>query len=118
MTETVDGYIEKFPDETRIIMENIRAIVRETIPDVVEGISYGMPSYKVCGKPLVYFAGFKNHVGFYATPAGHEAFADELSHYKQGKGSVQFLLNKPVPYDLIKRMVKYKADATRKNTGK
>ena len=67
-----------------------------------------MPAYKTNGKPLVYFAGFKNHIGFYATPAGHEKFSFELANYKQGKGSVQFPLNKPIPYDLIKRIVEFR----------
>ena len=67
-----------------------------------------MPAYKLNGKPLVYFAAFKKRIEFYATPAGNEAFAKQLSEYKQGKGSVQFPLDKPIPYDLIKRMVAFK----------
>ena len=67
-----------------------------------------MPAYKINGKPLVYFAGFKNHIGFYATPTGHAEFADELAKYKQGKGSVQFPLDKPIPYSLIKRIVLFR----------
>ena len=67
-----------------------------------------MPAYKINGKPLVYFAGFKNHIGFYATPNGHFEFKEELSNYKQGKGSVQFPLDKPIPFELIKRIVAYR----------
>jgi len=73
-------------------------------PDAEESISYGMPAYKIFGKPLVYFAGHKNHVGFYALPTGHAEFAGELSEYKHAKGSVQFPLNKPLPLDLITRI--------------
>ena len=67
-----------------------------------------MPAYKLRGKPLVYFGGYKHHIGFYATPTGHEQFIDELSGYKQGKGSVQFPLDQPMPWDLIERMVKFR----------
>jgi uncharacterized protein YdhG (YjbR/CyaY superfamily) len=67
-----------------------------------------MPAYKTEGRPLVYFAGFKNHIGFYALPSGHEKFASELSRYQQGKGSVQFPLDKPIPFDLIKRIVEFR----------
>lgn len=75
-----------------------------------EEIVYGMPGYKTNGKPLVYFAGYKNHIGFYATPSGHEAFQKELSKYKQGKGSVQFPLNQPIPFDLIEQIVRFRVD--------
>ncbi len=67
-----------------------------------------MPAYKTHGKPLVYFAAFKKHIGFYATPSGHEAFAKELKKYKRGKGSVRFPLHQPVPYDLIRQMVEFR----------
>jgi uncharacterized protein YdhG (YjbR/CyaY superfamily) len=76
----------------------------------VESIAYGMPAYKINGKPLVYFAGYKKHIGFYATPSGHTEFADELSKYKQGKGSVQFPLDKPIPYELIRRIVAFRVN--------
>ena len=105
---TVDEYIDAFPEETKKILQQIRGIIKDSAPDAIEGISYGMPSYKVTGKPLVYFAGYKNHIGFYATPTGHAAFESELSKYKQGKGSVQFPLNKPIPFDLIKKIVDFR----------
>lgn len=75
-----------------------------------EGISYGMPAYKMNGRPLVYFAAFKNHIGFYATPIGHVAFAKELSGYKQGKGSVQFPVDEPMPLQLIADIVKFRVE--------
>ena len=71
-------------------------------------MSYGMPAYKLKGKPLVYFAGFKNHIGFYATPSGHTEFARELSKYKQGKGSVQFPIDQPMPLELISLIVQFR----------
>jgi len=104
----VDKYIVNFSVEVREIMIRIREIIREEAPDAVEGFAYGMPSYKTNGKPLVYFAGYKSHLGFYATPTGHEQFAKELSVYKQGKGSVQFPLDQPIPYDLIRRIVAFR----------
>lgn len=107
--ETVETYIRNFPEETQRVLLQIRATIRESAPDAEEGIAYKMPAYKLNGKPLVYFAGYKNHIGFYATPTGHEAFASELSVYKQGKGSVQFALNQPIPYDLIRRIVAFRS---------
>jgi len=105
---SVGEYIRSFPEEVQPIMKKIRATIREKAPEAVESISYGMPAYKTHGKPLVYFGGFPKHIGFYATPTGHDKFAGELSLYKQGKGSVQFPLNKPVPYDLIGRIVEFR----------
>jgi uncharacterized protein YdhG (YjbR/CyaY superfamily) len=72
-----------------------------------------MPAYKTHGKPLVYFAGFKKHIGFYATPTGHAEFKSELSQYKQGKGSVQFPIDQPVPYELIDRIVEFRVQENR-----
>lgn len=86
----------------------MRKIVQENAPEAVESISYGMPAYKLNKKPLVYFGGYQNHIGFYATPSGHTKFKEKLSSYKQGKGSVQFPLNKPLPVDLIAKMVRFR----------
>lgn len=108
MTNKVDQYILKFPAETQEILQQVRQLIKITAPDAVESIAYGMPAYKTHGKPLVYFAGYKNHLGFYATPTGHEAFAEDLSAYKQGKGSVQFPLDQAIPYALIKRIVAFR----------
>ena len=105
---TVDDYIADFPDEIQAMLHQIRAIVQKNAPEAEESISYGMPAYKLNKKPLVYFAAFKNHIGFYATPDGHAEFAEELSKYKQGKGSVQFPIDKPMPLDLIERMVRFR----------
>ena len=95
--KSVDEYIITFSADIQSLLKNIRLIIKEKAPDAVESIAYGMPAYKTNGKPLVYFAGFKNHIGFYATPTGHTEFAKELSKYKQGKGSVQFPLDRPYP---------------------
>lgn len=105
--ESVDVYIQTFPAAVQEIMQQLRALIKKTAPDAVEGFAYQMPSYKLKGKPLVYFAAYKNHIGLYATPSGHSAFAEELASYKQGKGSVQFPLDKPMPFDLIERIVQF-----------
>jgi len=105
--ETVDKYIDGFPPETQKILQKIRKIIQKSAPEAVESLGYGMPAYKLNGKPLVYFAAFKNHIGFYATPNGHAAFSQELSKYKQGKGSVQFPIDQPMPFELIEKIVRF-----------
>ncbi|HOE05026.1 MAG TPA: DUF1801 domain-containing protein [Bacteroidales bacterium] len=104
----VDLYIAGFPEEISEKLKTIRKIIQEAAPDAVENMAYGMPSYKLKGRPLVYFAAFKNHIGFYATPNAHAEFAQELASYKHGKGSVQFPLDKALPYDLIGQMVEFR----------
>lgn len=110
---TVEEYINSSAKDVQKQLKQIRAVIRKSAPKAVESISYGMPAYKLNGKPLVYFAAFKKHIGFYATPTGHVQFAGELSKYKQGKGSVQFPLDKPMPLDLIKRIVEFKVEENR-----
>ena len=107
---TVDEYIRTFPESVQARLNEVRSIIRSKAPGANECISYGMPAYKSNGKPLVYFAAFKSHIGFYATPTGHEAFKDDLKIYKQGKGSVQFPLDQPLPVDLIKRIVTFRVE--------
>ena len=106
---TVDEYIQSFDGEIKSRLQAVRAIIRKKAPQAVEGISYGMPAYKLNGKPFVYFAGYQHHLGFYATPTGHEAFKEELSKYKQGKGSVQFPLDEPLPVELIEKIVDFRS---------
>ena len=106
--ENIDEYIKIFPKNIQLLLKQIRVTIKERAPKAIESISYNMPAYKINGKPLVYFAGFKNHIGFYATPTGHKKFAAALSKYKQGKGSVQFPLDEPIPFDLIGRIVEFR----------
>jgi uncharacterized protein YdhG (YjbR/CyaY superfamily) len=106
--QTVDEYISTFPEEVQQKLQIIRNIIKEISPDAVESISYGLPAYKLNKKPLIYFGGFTGHIGLYATPSAHETFHTELSPYKKGKGSVQFPLNKPLPEDLIAKMISFK----------
>jgi uncharacterized protein YdhG (YjbR/CyaY superfamily) len=116
--DDIDKYISVFPPEVQDILCQIRRLIKDTAPLAEESKAYGMPAYKTAGKPLVYFAAFKSHIGFYATPSGHEQFSKELSAYKQGKGSVQFPLNKPIPYDLIKRIVIFRLNENAEKTRK
>ena len=105
--KTIDEYIAGFPKETQAILQKMRSIISKAAPKATETISYGIPTF-VQEKHLVFFGGFKKHIGFYATPTGHEAFKKELSVYKQGKGSVQFPLDKPLPVGLITKIVKFR----------
>lgn len=104
----VDTYISVFPEEVQKILEQVRLTVRMAAPGAEETISYGMPAFRYKGRIIIYFAGYKSHIGIYATPSGHAAFAKELSKYKQGRGSVQFPLDKPMPLNLIAQMVKFR----------
>jgi uncharacterized protein YdhG (YjbR/CyaY superfamily) len=108
---TVDEYIATFPLEVQAILQEIRATIRDVVPDAEEKISYQMPTFYLHGN-LVHFAAFKNHIGFYPTPTGVEAFQERLSAYKGAKGSVQFPLDQPMPLDLIRDITKYRVDET------
>ena len=109
-SKDVDRYIEGFSGETKARLLTMREIIRTEAPATEESFTYGLVGYKLNSKPLVYFGGFKNHIGFYATPNGHEAFAEEFSKYKQGKGSVQFPLDQPLPIELVKRVVLFRKE--------
>lgn len=104
----IDAYITAFPENVQKVLEQICAVIKKAAPGAEEVISYGMPAFKYKGSVIIYFAGYEKHIGLYATPAGHAAFKKELSGYKQGKGSVQFPIDKPVPLNLISRIVKFK----------
>jgi uncharacterized protein YdhG (YjbR/CyaY superfamily) len=107
--KTIDEYIAAFPKEIQEVLEKIRSAIRESAPKAEEAISYGIPTFRLNGsRGSVYFAGWKNHIGFYPTPSGIEAFKKELAPFKQEKGSVQFPLDKPIPYDLVKKIVRYR----------
>ncbi|MFV0593646.1 MAG: iron chaperone [Draconibacterium sp.] len=104
----VDQYIAKFPENIQVLLNQMREIILKAAPNAIESIAYGMPAYKLNKKPLVYFAGYKNHIGFYATPNGHAAFAKALDGYKQGKGSVQFPVSEALPSELITRIIQFR----------
>ena len=103
----IDEYIAQFPQDVQEILQELRATIRAAAPEAEETISYQMPPFKLKGN-LVYFAAYKNHIGFYPAPRGIEAFKQELSAYKGGKGSVQFPIDKPLPLDLISKIVHYR----------
>lgn len=102
---SIDEYIETFPDAIQTILQKVRATIHAAAPEAKEKISYQMPTFDLKGN-LVHFAAFKNHLGFYPTPSGTEAFKQEIARYQAGKGSIQFPLDEPMPLDLITRIVK------------
>lgn len=105
---TIDEYIGGFPNEIQKILQDIRVTIHATAPGLEEAIRYAMPTFRLKGKNMVHFAAFKNHIGLYATPEGHQEFKDDFSKYKKGKGSVQFPLTEPIPLELISRVVKFR----------
>ncbi len=110
---SVDEYILQFPNEVQEILQELRRLVKDTAPEAEEKISYQMPTYYLHGN-LVHFAAYKNHIGFYPTPTGIEAFKDELSNYKGAKGSVQFPINKPMPFGLIRKIVEFRVSENKR----
>jgi uncharacterized protein YdhG (YjbR/CyaY superfamily) len=106
--KTIDEYIARFPDDIQAILQQIRLTIRKAAPDAEEKISYQMPTFTLNGN-LVHFAAFKKHIGFYPVPTGIEQFKKELSRYEGGKGSIRFPLDKPIPFDLIRKIVRFRA---------
>ena|SRR2546429_1735545 len=103
----IDEYIAAFPNDVREILQEIRITIRKAAPDAEEKISYRIPTFTLKGN-LVHFAAFKRHIGFYPTSSGIQKFKQELSAYDGAKGSVQFSLDKPIPFDLITKIVKFR----------
>jgi uncharacterized protein YdhG (YjbR/CyaY superfamily) len=108
--KTVDEYIAGFPDQTRAVLQEMRAVITAAAPDATETMSYAIPTFDLNGRHLVHFAGYEGHVGFYPAPSGIAAFKDELTPFKTAKGSVQFPLDRPLPEDLIRRMVAFRLE--------
>src|SRR4030095_4025676 len=104
----IDEYIAGFPEDVQQRLKKIRAAIKKAAPKAQEKISYQIPAFILDGKYLIYFAGFKNHISVYPAPRGSEEFKEELSAYGGGKGTIQFPLDKPVPYGLISRIVKFR----------
>lgn len=104
---SIDEYISTFPENTRQILEKVRTTIKKAAPDAGETINYQIPTFTLQGN-LVHFAGYKNHIGFYPTPSGIEAFKEELSVFEGAKGSVQFPIDKPMPLALITKIVKFR----------
>jgi len=115
---SIDDYIAGFPPETRKVLEEMRALIRAAAPDATETISYAIPTFDLNGRHLVHFAGYAKHIGFYPIPTGMAAFEEELRAYKQGRGSVQFPLGRPLPTDLIRRIVDFRVEENSAKTSK
>jgi uncharacterized protein YdhG (YjbR/CyaY superfamily) len=111
--QTIDEYIAGFPLEIQDKLQKIREVIQKAAPEATEKISYQMPTFYLFGN-LVHFAAFKNHIGFYPTPSGITSFDEELAPYKRAKGSVAFPLDKPIPYELIDKIVRFRVEENMK----
>ncbi|HEY3343694.1 MAG TPA: DUF1801 domain-containing protein [Anaerolineaceae bacterium] len=105
--KNIDEYIAKYPDDIRVILEKIRMTIKNAAPEAKETIKYEMPTFTLDGN-LVYFAAFKEHIGFYPPPTGLEKYQAEISAYAGPKGSLKFPLDRPIPYDLIHEIVTFR----------
>jgi uncharacterized protein YdhG (YjbR/CyaY superfamily) len=113
----INAFIADFPEEIQAILERIRTTIQEAAPEAKEAIKYGMPTFVSNGN-LVHFAAYKNHIGFYPAPTGIDAFIEDLAPYRTGKGTVQFPIDKPIPYDLITKVVKFRVEENLKKRKK
>lgn len=111
---TINEYISEFPEEIRFKLEQIREIIQQAAPEAKEAVRYGMPTFVLNGN-LVHFAAYKNHIGFYPAPSGIDAYLDELAVYRTGKGTIQFPIDQPIPFNLIKKVVEFRVN---ENLGK
>jgi uncharacterized protein YdhG (YjbR/CyaY superfamily) len=111
--KTIDEYVEPFPENVQGVLKKLRETIRKAAPEAVESISYDMPTFKLDGKKLVYFSAWKSHIGFYSIPEGNAAFRKELSSFGGPKGSLRFPLDKPIPYDLVKKIVVFRVKEIR-----
>ena len=106
---TIDAYLATFPLEVQALLQQIRQVIHEAVPNLGEAISYGMPSFTLNGQYLLYFAAYKKHIGLYPAPTGVEEFQEAVALYGGGKGTLKFPLDKPIPFDLIHRVVRFRA---------
>jgi uncharacterized protein YdhG (YjbR/CyaY superfamily) len=105
---TIDAYLAAFPPEVQALLQQIRQVIHEAVPNLGETISYGMPTFTLHGKYLVYIAAHKKHIGLYPAPTGAEEFHEAVALYGGGKGTLKFPLDKPMPFDLIRRVVRFR----------
>ena len=108
--KNIDEYIAAFPDNVQEILQKIRTMIKKAAPSAEETISYKMPTFNLKGQYLIYFAAYKKHIGLYPVPTGDAEFNKEVSAYQTGKGTLQFPLDKPIPYKLISKIVKLKVE--------
>lgn len=116
--KAIDEYIKTFPEDIQIILEKIRKVIEDCAPRSEEAMKYGIPTFKLNGRNLVHFAAINNHIGFFPTPSAIVTFKKELSGYKTSKGTIQFPLNKPVPFDLVKKITVFRTEEVMKKTKK
>ena len=105
----IDEYIAGFPKDVQEKLEKIRMTIKKVVPEAEETISYKMPTFNLKGKYLIYFAAHKKHIALYPAPIGIEEFKEEIAPYESGRGTLQFPLDKPIPFSLIRKIVKYRA---------
>lgn len=115
---SIDEYIANYPWDVQEIMKQLREIIKSTAPEAEEKISYNMPTFTLNGTYLVYFAGWKNHIAFYGAPRGNVDFKEDLSAYETGKSTLQFSYAKPIPFDLIAKIVKFRVAEVQKKDAK
>jgi len=113
----VDEYIAKFPADVQNVLMEVRVTMQAAAPGAEEKISYGIPTFVVDGKYLIYFAGWKKHISIYPVPVGDDAFNEKIAPYVAGKGTLKFPLDEPLPMKLISKMVKLRLAEQRKNAG-
>lgn len=113
--KNIDEYIKTFPADVQNKLQKIRETISKISPTAVETISYGMPTFKLNGKNLAHFAGYKNHIGFYPTPSGITNFENELAVYKTSKGAAQFKIDEEVPVKLIEKIIKFRVGEINNN---
>lgn len=116
--KSIDHYIASFPQDVQEIMQQLRGAIRTAAPEAEEKISYQMPTFTLNGKYLVYFAGWKTHIAFYGAPRGDAEFTEDLSTYETGQGTLKFPLNEPIPFDLITKIVRFRAAENLKENDK
>ena len=115
---SIDEYIASFPEDVQKIMRQLRKTIKAAAPQAEEKISYQMPTFTLNGAYLVYFAGWKTHIAFYGAPRGNAEFKEDLSAYETGQGTLKFPLHKPMPFDLITKIVKFRVTENLKRTNK
>jgi uncharacterized protein YdhG (YjbR/CyaY superfamily) len=111
---SIDEYISDYPKDIQTILEKMRQTIKEAAPEADEAIRYGIPTFRLNGKNLVHFGGLKEHIGFYPTPSGIEAFQKELSKYKGTKGAIRFPFDQAIPFDLVTKIVKFRVQENKK----
>src|SRR5216684_7792439 len=102
---TIDGYISTFPADIQAVLEKVRQAIQKAAPEAAETMSYGIPTFNLNGKHVVFFAGWKHHISLYPIPAGDGTFQQKISQYKRAKGTIHFQLDNPIPYDLVEKIV-------------